>query len=159
MKFLNFITISYLIITLGACVNIPIKKDIKAGYFRIKNFQYEKGRQRDYVYLMCNRKSPSKWVTARQYESGQHALWIKASVGHRDFPSATKDAYIMFNVELKAGKNYQLNRQVIDENILIWIEEQSGTDRIVVDSAKAELKRPLLIYERLRKEQCSQGTI
>ncbi|MBB1335993.1 hypothetical protein H5154_22220 [Pseudoalteromonas sp. SR44-5] len=159
MRNLNLMVLLVLLISLVACVSLPIKKDIREGHFRLKNFQFEQGKKREYVYLMCNSKSPSQWVTARQYEAGRHILWVKASIGSRDFSSAERNAFVKFEVDLESGKDYQLNREIVGDSIIIWIAEGNGSNINILEKLTSPLTRPLVIEERLRKDQCLEGTI
>ncbi|MCF7499864.1 hypothetical protein [Pseudoalteromonas sp. L1] len=145
-------------VLMTACSALPIKKDIDEGKFRVENFQYEHGKQRDYVYLMCNSKSVSAWEQARQYEAGEHVLWVKAVISERDFPSSEKNAFARFDMNFKEGGNYTLNREVKGDKISIWFADKE-TGNQASEVITKELKRPLVIEDQLRKKQCLEGTV
>jgi hypothetical protein len=70
-----------------------------------------------------------------------------------------KNAFVKFDVTLKAGLSYKLNRSFDDDdNISIWIEEEQSKN-IVSEIITTELLRPLLIEKSLRTEQCESGSI
>ncbi|ATG79923.1 MULTISPECIES: hypothetical protein [Pseudoalteromonas] len=140
------------------CQNFPIKIDIKDNHFRFENFAFDKGKKREYVFLMCNNKLPTDWHQARQYERGEHILWVKAVIGDRDFQSSIKNAFVKFKVNLKSGGRYILNRKIDGNNVFIWIEDET-TREIVSDIKKSKLKKPLIIEGRLREKQCFEGSI
>jgi hypothetical protein len=155
LRNLTHIITSLLIVS---CATLPIKKEIADGKFRIENFQSETGKQREYVYLMCHRKSESGWTQARQYDAGEHSLWVKAVVSDRDFPSAEKNAFVRFDMDFQEGGNYLLNRKIDDDNISVWITNKD-TGLQVSEIITEELKRPLIIEDQLRKKQCSEGSV
>ncbi|TMO06951.1 hypothetical protein [Pseudoalteromonas sp. S558] len=157
MKEIYLLILTSLSFLIG-CQSFPIKVDIKDNNFRFENFAFDKGKNREYVFLMCNSKSPTNWHQARQYESGEHILWVKAVIGERDFQSSIKNAFVKFEINLKPNKRYILNRKIDGDNIFIWIEDEN-TRQIASNVKQAKLKKQLIIEDRLRKEQCLEGSI
>ena len=137
---------------------LPIKADIKDGHFRFENFKRTKSPNKELVHLMCYAKKPTSWAQPKQYQAGEHDLWVKALVYRQDVPNSEKHAFANFKVNLEQGKNYMINRKVEGEHISLWIQEvESGVG--VSDVVVAQLKQPRLEERQLRLEQCRSGTI
>lgn len=107
----NLLTAFTLGVTLLGCSNLPIKTDIKEDHFRLENFKREQGVDLEYVHLMCFKKRPTQWAEPKQYISGEHDLWVKASVSNPDVLNSQKEAFVNFNVNLDSNKSYMLNRK------------------------------------------------
>ncbi|WP_231612837.1 hypothetical protein [Pseudoalteromonas sp. NZS11_1] len=107
---------------------------------------------------MCFNKKPTQWAEPKQYISGEHDLWVKASVSNPDVLNSQKEAFVNFNVNLDSDKSYMLNRKREGDKISIWIQEvETGT--VVSQVLTDELSRPLQIDNELRKRQCRSGSI
>jgi hypothetical protein len=158
MRNLKLILILVLSVTSLGCGVLPIKSEVKNNNFRLENFKRDKGSELEYVHLMCFQKKPTTWAQPKQYLSGEHDLWVKASISYRNIPNSTKEAFVHLKVKLEPNKNYMLNRKVVDDKISIWIQEVE-TGLGVSEVMLAELKRPLLIERNLRKTQCEAGSI
>ena len=157
MKKINMLLI-FASFTIISCSQLPIKTEVKQDHFRIENFIAEKGTQLDLVHLMCFHKRPTEWSAAKQYVSGEHVLWVKASIAERGIVKNVKEAFVQFKVKLDPGKSYMLNRSVKGDQISIWIQE-SETETKASDIIVADLKQPLLVDYNLRQTQCREGSV
>lgn len=158
MKKLTLILTGFFSFIISGCTLLPIKAQIKEEHFRFENFKRDKGRQLEYVHLMCFKNKPITWTQPKQYTVGEHELWVKARVLRRDIPNNKREAFAHFKVNFEAGKSYMLNRKIDEDNISIWIQEVD-TGIGVSDVVVAELKTPLIEEYNLRKQQCESGTI
>jgi hypothetical protein len=155
----KFTIITALSLILAGCSAYQIKADVDEGKFRFVNFEKERGKQFEYIHLMCLYKRPIEWNLPKQYKAGNHQLWVKAQIYQNGMSIREKNAFVKFDVTLKAGLSYKLNRSFDDDNnISIWIEEEQSKN-IVSEIITTELLRPLLIEKSLRTEQCESGSI
>ncbi len=158
MKNLKLLLISALSVVSIGCSTLPLKAEIKENHFRFENFKRDKSSKLEYVHLMCFHKKPTTWAEPKQYLSGEHNLWVKASVSKRGIPSSTKEAFVNFKVKLESDKSYMLNRKIVDDKISLWIQEVD-TGLGVSDVITADLENPLIIDDFLRKRQCKSGSV
>jgi hypothetical protein len=158
MKNSQSLLILIISVTLLGCSVLPIKVGIKDNHFRFQNFKKEKSSTLEYIHLMCFHKKETGWIESKQYLSGEHNLWVKASISKRFIPSSNKEAFVNFKVNLDSDKSYILNRKLAEGNISIWIQELDTGLRIS-DVLVAPLKQPLLIERNLRRAQCESVTI
>lgn len=158
MKNVKLLLIIVLSISSMGLSIFPIKAVIKEGHFRFENFKRDQSEKLEYIHLMCFHQKPTTWTEPKQYLSGKHDLWVKASISNRDIPNSTKEAFVNFQVELESNKSYMLNRKVADDKISIWIQEVD-TGLGVSDVVTTDLKRPKLIDDFLRKKQCKSGSV
>ena len=140
------------------CGFLPIKADVKDGHFRFENFKRTKSPDKELVHLMCHAKKPTSWTQPKQYQAGEHDLWVKAQVYRDNTPASEKHAFANFKVNLEQGKSYMLNRKLEGEHISLWIQEVD-TGVSVSDVVVAQLKQPLAEERQLRLNQCRSGTI
>ena len=136
----------------------PLTDAIKTEHFRFENFQQDRRKNIEYVYLMCHRKKVTPYIYAKQMLAGDHNLWVRATSSRRGVKNSIKEAIVNFKVNLAAGKNYQLNREKKDGKIAIWIQDIE-TGEIVSDVIKTKLKIRLIVDERLRRKQCQSGSV
>ncbi|WP_206483873.1 hypothetical protein [Thalassotalea sp. G2M2-11] len=158
MKNLKLLSILAICVTSLGCSVLPVKVGVKENNFRFENFKRVNGSDSEYVHLMCHQKKPTSWAQPKQYLSGEHDLWVKASTSNRHIPNSTREAFVNFKVKLEPNKNYMLNRKVVDDKISIWIQEVDtglGVSEVLV----TQLRQPLLIERNLRKTQCESGSI
>ncbi|XQW86361.1 hypothetical protein ACOYR1_06450 [Thalassotalea piscium] len=158
MKNLKLLLIPILSATLLSCCLAPIKAEVKENHFRLENFKRDKGSKVEYVHLMCFQKKPTEWAEPKQYLSGEHDLWVKASISEPDLINSTKEAFVDFKVKLAPNKSYMLNRKLVDDKISIWIQEVD-TGAVVSDVITSKLSRPPIIDDILRKRQCQSGSV
>lgn len=154
----KFTIITALSLILGGCSAYQIKADVDEGKFRFVNFEKERGKQFEYIHLMCRYKRPIEWDLPKQYQAGNHQLWVKAQIYQNGMSIREKNAFVKFDVTLKADLSYKLNRSFDDNKISIWIEEEKSKN-IVSQIITTELLSPLLIEKSLRTQQCESGTI
>jgi type IV secretory pathway ATPase VirB11/archaellum biosynthesis ATPase len=158
MKNLKLLLLSAISFTSIANTTLPLKAEIKENHFRFENFKRDKSSNLEYVHLMCYQKRPTTWAEPKQYLSGEHDLWVKASISKRNISQTTKEAFVNFKVKLKPGKSYMLNRETVDDKMSIWIQEVD-TGLGVSDVMIADLKKPLIFDESMRKRQCESGSV
>lgn len=158
MRNLKILLVSALSVASIACSTLPLKTEIKENHFRFENFKSDKASELEYIHLMCFRKKPTKWAEPKQYLSGEHDLWVKASVSERDVLNSSKEAVVNFKVKLESGKSYVLNRKIVDDKISIWIQE-IDTGVKVSNVITTNLETPLIFDDLLRKRQCKSGSI
>ena len=158
MKNLKLLLISTLSVVSLGCSVLPIKAEVKENHFRLENFKRDKSSQLEYVHLMCFHKKPTTWAEPKQYLSGEHDVWVKASISNRNIPNSTKEAFVNFKVKLESNKSYMLNRKIADDKISLWIQEVD-TGLGVSDVVTSDLENPLIIDEFLRKRQCKSGSV
>ena len=158
MKNLKWILLIAVSVTSVSCSVFPIKAVVKENHFRLENFKRDKGPTQEYIHLMCFHKKPIKWREPYQYLSGEHDLWVKASISRRGIPSSRREAFVNFKVNLESGKSYMLNRQIEGDKIKIWIQDVD-TGLGVSETLYADLNRPKIIEFNLRKKQCESGSI
>ena len=156
MNKLTILAVISLILT--GCSAYQIKASIDEGKFRFANFEKEKGKQFEYIHLMCLYKRPIEWRAARQYKAGNHQLWVKTEIFQKGIRSSEKNAFVKFNVTLKEGLSYKFNRSFTEGGISIWIEEEHSSN-IVSEIITTELLKPLLVENSVRTAQCEAGTI
>ena len=48
---------------------------------------------------------------------------MKASISKRSIQDSRKEAFVNFKVKLALGKSYMLNRKLVEDKILLWIQE------------------------------------
>jgi hypothetical protein len=147
-----------LILGLSGCGIFPVDTAIQENHFRFENFKRDVTDDAEFVYLMCSHKKPIGWEQAKQYESGEHNLWVMVETFERDIPASYKVAVVNFNVNLQAGANYMLNRKIDKRKALLWIQDVE-TGLIVSDVLTAELKRPLSYHFLEKRKQCETGTV
>ncbi|TWX47206.1 hypothetical protein [Colwellia hornerae] len=141
-----------------SCSNFPVKAEVKENHFRFENFKRDNSSTLEYVYLMCSHQKLTGWAEPKQYVSGFHDLWVKASISERYVPTSRRVAFVNFKVHLDANKSYMLNRQVVDDKVSLWIQDvDSGLS--VSDVLTSDLKNPLWIVNSLRKKQCESGSV
>ncbi|GAA5130452.1 hypothetical protein [Thalassotalea piscium] len=158
MKYLKLLILPALGAITLSCSVLPIKAEIKEDHFRFENFKNVESTEIEYAHLMCFKKKPTTWSEPKQYISGEHDLWVKASVTKRHIPESTKETYVNFKVKLDANKSYMLNRKLDNDKIALWIQEvDTGVN--VSEVITSELKNPLVFDELLRKRQCKSGTV
>jgi hypothetical protein len=158
MKNLTWFLLLAVSITSLGCSVFPIKATVKENHFRFENFKRDKGPTREFIHLMCFRKKPIGWAEPTQYLGGEHDLWVKARISKRGTLNSRKEAFVNFKVNLAPGKSYMLNRKIEDDQITLWIQEVDtglGVSEIII----ADLKRPKIIENNLRKQQCESGSI
>ncbi|MEP1448724.1 MAG: hypothetical protein ABJK37_21640 [Paraglaciecola sp.] len=102
-----------LILSLTGCSLFPFETAIKENHFRFENFKRDVGDDLEFVYLMCSHKKPIGWEQPKQYESGEHNLWVMVETYQRDIPISYKVAVVNFDVNLQADKSYMLNRKIV----------------------------------------------
>ena len=158
MKFTKFLLLSIFFASITGCSTFPLKSDIQDGHFRFENFRRDTGPTLEYVYLMCFSQEPTEWSEPRQFESGAHDLWVKASITERDILNSTREAYVNFDVTLAPGTSYMLNRKIVDDNISIWIA-QADTGEVVSEVMTTDLAAPPVVDYSLRRRQCQSGSI
>lgn len=158
MKNFKLLLVSALSIASIGCSTVPLEAEIKENHFRFENFRRDKNSKLEYVHLMCFRKKTTTWTEPKQYLSGEHDLWVKASVSERGIPSSTKEAFVNFKVTLEPGKSYMLNRKIVDDTISIWIQEVD-TGIKVSEVLTSDLKIPLINDDSLRRRQCELGSV
>lgn len=131
---------------------------VKDNHFRFENFKREISSTLEYVYLLCSHKKVTHWTQAKQYQSGAHDLWVKASTVKSGIPSTRKETYVNFKVTLDAGKSYMLNREINNDDIALWIQEiETGIKVSPIISSK--LDYPRFKNENDAKYRCKAGTI
>lgn len=158
MKFTTLSVVLSIGFLLGGCSILPLKANIKENHFRFENFKRDNGPDIEYVHLMCFHKKETFWAEPKQYISGKHDLWVKASISKRGIANSSKEAFVNFDVNLAANKSYMINRKIENNKISMWLQEVDTG--IKVSSIKvAELKRPLLVEKNLRRKQCESGTV
>jgi hypothetical protein len=143
---------------LTGCGIIPIETAIKDNHFRFENFKRDVSDDLEYVYLMCSHKKPVSWEQAKQYESGEHSLWVMVETYRRDIPISLRVSVVNFDVNLQADKSYMLNRKIVDRKASLWIQEVE-TGLIVSDVLLADLEKPLSYDFLEKREQCKTGTV
>lgn len=158
MKNLKLLLISTLSVASMGCSTLPFKTEIKDNHFRFENFKRDRSSKLEYVHLMCFHKKPVAWAEPKQYLSGEHDLWVKASISESNIPNSTKEAFVNFKVKLESNKSYMLNRKIVDDKISIWIQEVD-TGIGVSEVLTSDLKNPLIIDDFLRKRQCESGSV
>ncbi len=158
MKNFKLILISALSVASVSCSTLPLMTEIKENHFRLENFKRDKGSKLQYVHLMCFHKKPTAWAEPKQYLSGEHDLWVKASISKRDILNSTKEAFVNFKVKLESGKSYMLNRKIVDDKISIWIQD-ADTGVIVSDIVASELNSSQITNDSLRERQCKSGSV
>jgi len=139
-----------------SCSNMKAPKKIDEGKFRFQNFEVLSGPQLESIRLLCYRKKPSDWFGARQYEAGEHKLFVRAEIEPR------RQAYVSFNVKLAAGHNYILNRTIEGESISIWIEDiDSGLTVSTTETTQLELinNHKHFYYTNKEKKACEKSSI
>jgi hypothetical protein len=145
-------------LSLSACGIFPIQTAIKEDHFRFENFRRVVSDDLEFVYLMCSHKKPIRWEQPKQYESGEHNLWVMVETFRRDIPTTHKVAVVNFDVDLQADTNYMLNRKIDNRKALLWIQEvDSGL--IVSEVLSADLKRPLSYDFLEKRKQCKSGSV
>ncbi|TWX52431.1 hypothetical protein [Colwellia hornerae] len=154
----KFTIITALSLILAGCSAYQIKADVDEGKFRFVNFEKERGKQFEYIHLMCLYKRPIEWNLPRQYQAGNHQLWVKAQIYQNGMRNSEKNAFVKFDISLDAGLSYKLNRSFEDNKISIWIEEEKSKN-IVSEIITTELIKPLFVEKSLRTQQCETGTI
>ena len=158
MKNFKLLLISALSVASVSCSTLPLKAEIKENHFRFENFKRDKSSKLEYAHLMCFHKKPISWTEPKQYLSGEHDLWVKASISERDIPNSTKEAFVNFKVKLESNKSYMLNRKIVDNKISLWIQEVDtgiGVSKVLT----SDLNNPLIIDDFLRKRQCKSGSV
>ena len=158
MKKLYLAPIPLLLVILSACSTLPLKTELKEGHFQVENFKNDIGREKEYIHLMCFKKKPTCWNVPKQYLGGEHDLWVEARVSNGSSLTSTREAFVHFNVNLDAGKNYTLNRKLDDKKISIWIQE-IDTGAVVSDIKTTDLKLAVFNKTRFRRKQCRTGSI
>ncbi|MCJ8318784.1 MAG: hypothetical protein MJK12_04070 [Colwellia sp.] len=158
MKILKLALVLVLSLAALSCSVQPIKTEVKENYFRFENFKRDKTSNLEYVYLMCRYKKVTGWGEPKQYLSGEHDLWVKASTSRSDILKSRKEAFVNFKVNLDSGKSYMLNRKIVEDKVSIWIQEVD-TGLRVSKVLTSELTSPLLFDDFLRKRQCESGSI
>jgi len=158
MKNLKLLLIPALCVAAIGCSTLPLKTEIKENHFRFENFKRDNNSTLEYVHLMCFHKKPTTWAEPKQYLSGEHDLWVKASLSTRNISNSTKEAFVNFKVKLESSKSYMLNRKIVDDKISLWIQEVD-TGVGVSDIITADLENPLIIDDFLRKRQCKSGSV
>jgi hypothetical protein len=153
---MTIITILSLII--AGCSAYQIKASVEDGKFRFVNFEKEKGKQFEYIHLMCLYQRPIEWNLPKQYQAGKHLLWVKAQIYQKGIRSSEKNAFVKFDITLNEGISYKLNRSFKENKISIWIEEEK-TKNIVSEVITSDLLKPLLVEKSIRTSQCENGTI
>jgi hypothetical protein len=147
-----------LILSLSGCGIFPIETAIKENHFRFENFKRDVSDDLEYVYLMCSHEKPIGWEQAKQYESGQHDLWVMIETLQRDIPISHRVAVVKFNVNLQADNSYMLNRKIVKRKALLWIQEVD-TGLIVSEILMADLKQPLSYNFLEKRKQCKTGSV
>jgi hypothetical protein len=158
MKNIPLVLIVCSSVMFAGCNVFPLKAEVQEGKFRFENFKRDKGSDLEYVNLMCFHNKPTSWSEPKQYEAGEHNLWVRASLSRDGVENSTREAIVNFKVDLDADKSYMLNRKREGEKIQLWIQEVNSTN-ILSNVIEAELKRPLIIEYGLRKEQCEAGSV
>ena len=154
-----FLLILAAILLLPACSSMPFEPKISEGKFRFENFQrINKTRTNEYVSLMCLNNKPTKWQEPMQFDAGEQIMWVHARTFQQGIGNSKLEAFLRFDVNLKPGLSYMLNRKADGDSMTIWIQEvKSGigvSERITV-----QLERPALYEHNLRDKQCAAGTI
>jgi hypothetical protein len=147
-----------LILSLSGCGILPIETAIKENHFRFENFKRDVSDDLEFVYLMCSHKKPISWEQAKQYESGEHNLWVMVETYRRDIPTSYRVAVVNFDVNLPPNKSYMLNRKIVKRKAFLWIQEVD-TGLIVSEISEADLKRPLSYDFLEKRKQCKTGTV
>jgi len=158
MNYMKLILFALLSIVAFNSHAVPLNGSIETGKFRFENFQQDRSKNIEYVYLMCFHKKVTPYIYAKQMLAGEHDLWVKATSSRRGVKNSIKEAIVNFKVNLEAGKNYQLNRKKTDGEIAIWIQN-IDTGEIVSNVIKTKLKIRLIVDERLRRKQCQSGSV
>jgi hypothetical protein len=147
------------------CSVLPIKAKVKDNHFRLENLKRDKWSPFEHVYLMCFNKRATSWNTPKQYQSGEHDLWVKAtisdrSISNRGLPNSYKEAFVNFKVKLDSGISYMINRKIIEDNIAVWIQEvDTGRTVSEVLITKFEYPLPSVKDYKLSKKRCESGSI
>ena len=123
-----------------ACSSLPIENDLKTGHFRLENFELNKGKTNELVYLACFENRPLDWISGKQMPAGQYNLLVKAKVQAAKQLSSTRYAFVNFNVNLDSDKRYKINRKLEEDSIVIWIEDMN-TKEIVSEYQRYDLNR------------------
>ncbi len=147
------------ILVLPACSTMPFEPKISEGKFRFENFKRtNKTRTNEFVSLMCLNNKPTGWQEPMQFEAGEQKLWVHARTYQQGLKNSKVEAFIRFDVNLKAGISYMLNRDLEKDTMTIWIQEVksgiSASERVTV-----ELKRPAIYEHNLRDKQCAAGSV
>jgi len=118
------------LIAVSGCSTMSTQAKQEDSQFRFENFEQDKAFNNDYAYLMCFRQRPTEWQPARHYDSGEHNLWVRAVSYERRLPSTEREALVNFKLELDAGKDYRINREINDGIVKVWIEEKDSSEII-----------------------------
>ncbi|MFC6440332.1 hypothetical protein [Bowmanella sp. JS7-9] len=144
------------------CSSMTIKAEVKPGHFRFENFMRDKGpkNERMYAYLMCYNQRPTMWAQPRQYEEGEHHLWVKVIAADGAVINSKSEAITDFTVHLPEGKSYMLNRKTYENSnkIDVWIQEVD-TGLLVSDVKTIELDRPKVVKYQAERDMCESSTI
>ena len=147
-----------LILSLSGCGIFPIETAIKENHFRFENFRRDVSDDLEFVYLMCSHHKPISWEHPKQYESGEHNLWVMVETYRRVIPTSYRVAVVNFDVNLQADKSYMLNRKIVDRKASLWIQEVE-TGLIVSEVLSTDLERPLSYNFLEKRKQCKTGSV
>ncbi|MFT6529820.1 MAG: hypothetical protein ACJAZB_001471 [Psychrosphaera sp.] len=156
-SFKSFLALLFSASIIG-CSAIPANDEIKANHFRFVNFKSDTGALLEYVHLMCFRKKPTEWTEPKQFEAGEHSLWVKANISRLDFANSKTEAFVNFKVKLEANKTYTLKRKLEGQKILMWIVDVE-TGQAVSEVLEGELKKEPIYLGNKRIKTCRSGTI
>jgi hypothetical protein len=140
------------------CSVLPIPIQVKADHFRLENFVEDSGGKTTQVYSMCHLQRPTSFKSARQYEAGQHSVWVTSLVSKNGLPSGTRAAYAHFEADFAAGKNYRIAQTAQNGQVSIWIEEIESGNKVTPIVA-AKMKASLPNYHEIRRDRCEQGSV
>ncbi|AIF98057.1 MAG TPA: hypothetical protein DCW74_15015 [Alteromonas australica] len=146
------------LIAVSGCSTMSTQAKQEDSQFRFENFEQDKAFNNDYAYLMCFRQRPTEWQPARHYDSGEHNLWVRAVSYERRLPSTEREALVNFKLELDAGKDYRINREINDGIVKVWIEEKDSSE-IISEVKTAELKRPINAQLTRDLSLCQESTV
>lgn len=158
MKKLILVTSSISLLFLSACANLQPAATIKEGHFRFENFYMAHKNPNELVFLACFRKKKSEWIQARQFEAGEHDLWVSAVTQLPSVKNSKKSVYLNFKVKLEANKNYRLNSTRNEGDISVWIENKE-TGEMVTEVQTGELRPDLFTDVREQYKNCRAGTV
>lgn len=143
---------------LTGCGILPIEAKVEKDHFRFENFENDIDDEPVYAFLLCYKSQPTFWNTPKQYEAGEHNLWVKAYTYKRGVRNSVKQAITRFDISLNEGKSYALKTKLDGKNIDLWIQE-SDSGEIVSEVVTKKLEYPLHRDDLLNRKRCVEGSI
>lgn len=151
MRNINLILTVITILMVCGCTSLPLKQELKAGHFRIENFEIDKGKTNELVYLACLQSRPLDWVSGKQIPAGRYNFLIHAVVSKRGAHNSAKYGFVNIEADFEANKSYKIK----DGAITVWVEE--GISKKVVSEYKHyNLESSTPMGFNISKKQCQK---